>query len=627
MKPSPPRSISDTSPSMCGGGVQRYLQRLSSSLGGCSLYPRRCGQQLQSSINSGLSFLRLPVCELRRSYHVLRRWGVPCSVYMRNLLTFLPRLPILDAPLPKVGESFEERGTCNAEKFFVRPLVSCLSFWLSLSRTSLREQAQESSRQLVYFGSQLNQAENLQTVCDTPRGGFHNIHLNTSCDKSLTSGGFIVSKLRLVSTHSRRRYWDLHVPVYNNYLSDGIVNHNSGKSHFFAGLLVERHLLHKGMRSVCIREVQKTLKESAKRLIDDKIQEFGLAGQGFRSLHDRIETPGGGIITFQGMQDSTAESIKSLEGFGTAWVEEAQTMSARSLQLLRPTIRAEGSELWFSWNPRRKTDPVDVLLRGKKMTGAVVVRSNWDNNPWLPDVLNQERLDDLENNPDSYEHVWNGGYITAQDGAYYAKVLAKARSEGRIGKVPRDKLMAVHAFFDIGGTGAKADACSIWLVQFIDKEIRVINYYEAVGQELSEHVGWLRRNDYEDAKIYLPHDGVKHDSVFRVTYESALVQAGFFVTILKNAGAGAANQRVEAVRRIFPMIWMDEKNCEGGLEAIGWYHEKKDDARGIGLGPDHDWSSHGADSFGYMALEAEKIQHERTVRSAPAQAQSFNVFG
>lgn len=382
----------------------------------------------------------------------------------------------------------------------------------------------------------------------------------------------------------------------------------SGKSHFFAGLMVEDHIRFPGLRSVCIREVQKTLKESAKRLIEDKIEAYSLAKQGFRILNDRIETPGGGIIIFQGMADHSAESIKSLEGFGRAWVEEAQTLSTRSLQLLRPTIREAKSELWFSWNPSRKNDAIDKFLRAEiPPSNSIIVRANWNNNPWLPDVLNQERLDDLSERPDSYEHVWEGGYITAQDGAYFAKVINKAKAEGRISFVPRDPLMQVYVFWDIGGTGAKSDACSIWAVQFIGKEIRVLKYYEAQGQELSEHVGWLRDNDYQDAMMYLPHDGVKHDSVHRVTYESALKQAGFKVRIMPNAGAGAANQRIEAVRRVFPRVWMDKDKCEGGLEALGWYHEKKDDHRDIGLGPCHDWSSHGADSFGAMALEAEKL--------------------
>ena len=378
--------------------------------------------------------------------------------------------------------------------------------------------------------------------------------------------------------------------------------------------MIEDHLREPGLRSVCIREVQKTLKDSAKRLLDDKIEEHGLAACGFRSLTDRIETPGGGVIIFQGMQDHTAESIKSLEGFKRAWIEEAQTLSARSLQLLRPTIRDEGSELWFSWNPRRKTDPVDVLFRtpGTLPTGSVVVKANWNDNPWFPKVLNQERLDDLKDRPDSYDHIWEGGYVAAQDGAYYAKQLAVARGENRICRVPRDPLMSVYTFWDIGGTGAKADACAIWCVQFVGKEIRVIDYYEAVGQELSEHVGWLRRNGYDDASVYLPHDGVKHDSVYRVTYQSELEKAGFKVSIMDNPGAGAATLRVDSVRRIFPQVWFDKDKCAAGLDALGWYHEKKDEQRGVGLGPEHDWSSHGADAFGGMALESEELTKVRT---------------
>jgi len=402
----------------------------------------------------------------------------------------------------------------------------------------------------------------------------------------------------------------------------------SGKSQFFGDLMVEEHLMYPGFRSVCLREVQKTLSESAKRLIEDKIEEYGLQKQGFRILKDRIETPGNGVIIFMGMADHNNESIKSLEGFDRAWFEEAQTMSKRSLQLLRPTIRKPGSELWFSWNPSRKVDAIDVLLRGENLPSSnIVIKANWSENPWFPDVLNAERLDDQQNFPDSYEHVWEGGYITAQDGAYFAKVITKARLDGRISFVARDPLMTVYAFWDIGGTGAKADAASIWICQFIGQEIRVLDYYEAQGQELSEHVGWLRSNDYEKAMMYLPHDGVKHDNVFRVTYESALKQAGFIVRIMKNAGAGAANQRVEGVRRMFPRVWMDKVKCSAGIDALGWYHEKKDDHRGIGLGPDHDWSSHAADAFGALCLEAERLIKAQSQSNQTVQAKSFSVFG
>jgi phage terminase large subunit len=151
-------------------------------------------------------------------------------------------------------------------------------------------------------------------------------------------------------------------------------------------------------------------------LIESKIQSLGV-GAHFQVLHDRIVTPGDGLIIFQGMQVSTAESIKSLEGFDIAWVEEAQTLSARSLSLLRPTIRKEGSELWANWNPRRKKDAIDEFLRQKKPNNAVVVKANWRDNPWFPAVLEEERRLDLEIYPERYRHIWEGDYASAFEGA------------------------------------------------------------------------------------------------------------------------------------------------------------------------------------------------------------------
>ena len=385
----------------------------------------------------------------------------------------------------------------------------------------------------------------------------------------------------------------------------------SGKSHFFAGKLIEDALAEpgeagEGLRSVCIREVQKDLAQSSKALIEAKLRDFRLGeAQGFKVFRDVIQTPHDGLVIFKGMQDYTAESIKSLEAFKRAWWEEAQSATAHSLSLLRPTIRAPGSELWFSWNARRKTDPVDLLFRGvEKPTGAVVVQANWRDNPWFTAELEQERLDCLRMQPDQYDHIWEGGYITVAEGAYFAKQLAECRAKERIGVLAPDPLMTLRAYWDIGGTGAKADACAIWIVQFVGEQVRVLDYYEAVGQELSAHVAWLRASGYERAMCVLPHDGAQHDKVFRVSYESALRDAGFNVpTPVPNMGAGAANARIEAVRRLFPQIWFNAATTEGGREALGWYHEKKDEVRGIGLGPDHDWSSHAADAFGLVAID------------------------
>lgn len=379
----------------------------------------------------------------------------------------------------------------------------------------------------------------------------------------------------------------------------------SGKSHFFGEMLIEDSLREPGLLSVCIREVQKSLKDSAYRLLCSKIQKFGLGERdGFKIFNDRIQTPGDGVIIFQGMQDHTAESIKSLEGFKRAWMEEAQTVSSISLKLLRPTIRAEGSEIWASWNPRRKTDPMDALLRYNPPTNSTIVNANWSNNPWFPSVLEQERLDCLESDPDQYDHIWEGGYISVADGAYFAKHINKARLDGRIGRVAADPLMTIRLFCDIGGTGGKSDAFSIWAVQWIGMEVRVVDYYEAVGQPIDVHLAWMKEQGYtsDRADVYLPHDGKTQDRVLDVSYESAFEAAGYDVEVIPNQGKGAAMQRVEAVRRLFPSIWFNEETCAAGLDALGWYHEKKDDIRNIGLGPEHDWSSHGADAFGYMCI-------------------------
>lgn len=380
----------------------------------------------------------------------------------------------------------------------------------------------------------------------------------------------------------------------------------SGKSHFFAEKLIDDSLYEPGLLSVCIREVQKSLKQSSKRLIEMKLRDLGLGEKdGFKVFNEIIQTPGDGVIAFQGMQDHTAESIKSLEGFKRAWMEEAQTISATSLNLLRPTIRATGSEIWASWNARRKTDPVDLMLRGAQQpTGAVVVKANWQDNPWFTPELEQERQDCLRMQPDQYGHIWEGEYVTVSSGAYFARQMADAKLEGRISPVPADPLMTYRAYWDIGGTGAKADACAIWIVQFVGLQVRVLNYYEAVGQELSTHVNWLRANGYGAALCVLPHDGASNDKVYRVSYESALKGAGFDVRVVPNMGQGAAMTRIETVRRVLPSVWFNEATTEGGRDALGWYHEKKDEARGIGLGPNHDWSSHAADAFGLMAVDS-----------------------
>ena len=183
----------------------------------------------------------------------------------------------------------------------------------------------------------------------------------------------------------------------------------SGKSHCFAGLVVLRCAERKDFRVVCVREVQRSIADSVKQLIEDKIEDYGLSGF-FTITENEIRGKNGSKVIFRGMQNHTAASVKSLEGFDVAWVEEAQTISQKSLDLLTPTIRKAGSEVWASWNPEAEDDPIDAFLRGQPPEGAIVKLVNWNDNPWFPEELRGDMERDKARDPDKYAHVWNGEY-------------------------------------------------------------------------------------------------------------------------------------------------------------------------------------------------------------------------
>jgi phage terminase large subunit len=297
------------------------------------------------------------------------------------------------------------------------------------------------------------------------------------------------------------------------------------------------------------------------------------------------------------------DSIKSKARIRLLWVDEAEPVSETAWSKAIPTVREDGSEIWVTWNPERRKSATHKRFREEAPPDSKIVELNWRDNPWFPETLNKTRLWDLEKRPDQYDHIWEGEFVTIAEGAYYARSLAEAKQFGRIANVSKDPLMSVRAFWDIGGTGAKADAAAIWIAQFIGKEIRLLDYYEAQGQPLATHCHWLRSRGWENATCVLPHDGATNDKVYDVSYESALRAAQFDVLVIPNQGKGAAKMRIEAGRRVFPRCWFNASTTEAGREALGWYHEKKsDDEREIGLGPEHDWSSHAADAFGLMAI-------------------------
>lgn len=354
---------------------------------------------------------------------------------------------------------------------------------------------------------------------------------------------------------------------------------------------------------LCGREFMNSLEDSSLEEVKAAIRSVPWLAEHYEIGEKYVRTRDGRIAyTFAGLRHSL-DSIKSKARIRLAWVDEAEPVSDVAWQKLIPTVREHGSEIWLTWNPERKTSATHKRFRENPPDGAKIVELNYRDNPWFPAVLEQERQNDMRARPESYAHVWEGDFITVSQGAYFAGDLVKAKEAGRIGHVEADPLMTLRAYWDIGGTGAKADACAIWIVQFIGQEVRVVDYYEAVGQPLASHVEWLRANGYGKALCVLPHDGANHDKVHKVSYQSALREAGFEVRVIPNMGGGAANKRIEAVRRLFPQITFNAAKTEAGRDALGWYHEKRDEARGIGLGPEHDWASHGADAFGLMAVD------------------------
>jgi phage terminase large subunit len=360
---------------------------------------------------------------------------------------------------------------------------------------------------------------------------------------------------------------------------------------------------------LCARQFMNSLEDSSleevKRAIEEEpflLDYYEIGDKFIRSKDGRI------TFSFAGL-DRNIASIKSKGRLLLCWVDEAEPVTEEAFTTLIPTLREEGSdwnaELWVTWNPKRKTAAVE---RYRKADDPLikVVSLNWRDNPKFPEKLERDRQRDMKERPEQYDHIWEGGFITAIEGAYYAKSLLSARQDGRIGRVSADPLMVKRAFVDIGGTGARADAFSMWIAQFVGKEIRVLDYYEAVGQPLAGHLEWMRSRGYgTEVHFWLPHDGATQDKVHAVSYESALKSAGFKVTVVPNQGRGAAKQRIEAARRLFPSVWLNEERCQAGIDALGWYHEKRDEDRGIGLGPEHDWSSHAADAFGLMCVAYE----------------------
>lgn len=367
----------------------------------------------------------------------------------------------------------------------------------------------------------------------------------------------------------------------------------SGKSHFFAELLVERAILQPGLRAACVREVQKSLKNSVKLLVEDKIRKLGVQSH-FEILEAEIRTPGGGIIMFQGMQNHTADSIKSLEGFDVAWVEEAQSLSQRSLDLLRPTIRKPGSELWFSWNPNKPTDPVDVLLRGDNPpVDSVVIEVNYDGNPFLPAELKSDLEDDRRRDPDKFMHVWRGAYSLNSE----ARVFRNWKVEEF--NTPVD---AVHRFG--ADWGFAVDPTVLVRCHIDGRKLYVDQEAWQVGCEIDKTPAMFDAIP-GSRKFLIRADSARPETV------SYMKRQGFRITAAIK-GQGSVEDGVEFLRSFDIIV---HPRCVKVAEELTLYAYKVDDHTGDILPVLEDKNNHTIDALRYALEELRRTGYKPKVEA------------
>lgn len=376
----------------------------------------------------------------------------------------------------------------------------------------------------------------------------------------------------------------------------------SGKSHAFAEMLVIRATSQKGLRAVCVREVQKSLKNSVKLLVEDKIKSLGVSHL-FEVLEAEIKTPGGGVIMFQGMQNHTADSIKSLEGFDVAWIEEAQSLSQRSLDLLRPTIRKPGSELWFSWNPGKPTDPVDVLLRGENPPrDAVVIEVNWHDNPHLPEELRAEQEDDQARDPDKWAHVWGGHYSLNSEARVFRNWTVREFT------APAN---AVHRFGADWGFAVDPTVLVRCHVEgrtlFVDHEV------SEVGCEIDKTPALFDK--IEGSRKWL----IRADSA-RPETVSYMKRQGFRITTAIK-GPGSIEDGVEFLRSFDIVV---HPRCKNVVNELTLYAYKVDDHTGEILPVLDDKNNHTIDALRYALEELRRTGYKPKAVAKPGPRDRWN---
>jgi len=359
----------------------------------------------------------------------------------------------------------------------------------------------------------------------------------------------------------------------------------------------------KPLRILCAREIQKSISDSVHKLLKDQIAALGLAG--FYDVQQTvIRGKNGTEFTFHGLKHNV-HNIKSAEGADVCWVEEAQAVSRNSWETLIPTIRKEGSEIWISFNPELDTDETYVRFVKNPPPGAVVVKVNWSDNPWFPDVLRGEMEALKARDEDAYLTVWEGHCKAVLDGAIYANEIRKATSEGRFMRVPYDASKPVTTFWDLG----RADMTSIWFAQVVGFEFRLIDFYQNRGFALSHYLKALQDRPYVYGEDWLPHDAENELLASERTIAQQMQAAGRTVRIVPKIGVADG---INAARTLFPRCYFDETRCSDGIQALRRYRYKVDPDTGqYSKDPLHDDASHAADAFRYFAIAMTEPEREK----------------
>lgn len=375
----------------------------------------------------------------------------------------------------------------------------------------------------------------------------------------------------------------------------------SAKSWGFArALLIEA--ARTPLRVLCTREIQKSIKDSVHRLLNDQIQAMGL-GHLYDVFDTEIRGKNGSLFLFAGLAQHTVESIKSFEGVDRVWIEEAQTVTKRSWDVLTPTIRKNGSEIWVTLNPDMETDETYMRFVSNAAPDAFVVQMNWKDNPWFPEVLEKERQDTLRRDPDNYANIWEGEPKRVSEGAIYRYEIERLYVENRVRAVPYDPLLKVHTVWDLGWS----DAMTIGFFQRSGAEVRCIDYIEESHRTLDWYVAQIEKRPYRWGSDFIPHDGRARNTQTGKSTEEALKAMQRRVVVLP---ADEIEEGIKAARMMFPRVYFDKDKTVRLLECLKRYRRAINQSTMEPGAPLHDEFSHGADMFRYAGMCVEQMKND-----------------